>query len=232
MIAHLEPNVAFQFHFRTSAQSRARIAGLGLAAAVHGALIIWLLSQTFHPLNLDNTPTPPPMTVQTIDLTPPQPAPTPTPSTDVHQSTSTTTDQRVETLPVKVANATPTSQVAINPFVSPGTGGAITLTPLTLPHTLTNPAWISRPTADQVAHVYPEGAIRQGLAGQVMLNCQVTAAGAVAGCTVESETPSARGFGRAALSLTPYFRIRPGTDNGEPIEGASVQIPIRFKISG
>ncbi len=235
MIAHLSPHVALQSHPAFRTQTKARAAGLALAAVGHGALILWLVSQTFRPPNLvDNTPPPSPMTIQTLDLTPPQPAPKSpvVPANNNVHAAPTPVDQTVKTLPVRVATIKATGPVSVNPFVNPGVGGAPILAPPTLPHVLTNPQWISMPSADQVARAYPEGALRQGIAGMAMLSCQVTAAGGVVGCKVNTETPASRGFGRAALGLTPYFRIRPGADNGEPIEGASVQIPVRFQITG
>jgi protein TonB len=212
------------------------MAGLALAASVHGALIVWLLGQTFHAAIIaDNTPPTPPMTVETLDLTPPQPAPTPpsSPSTSVHDAASTQRSADVVTLPVKVADSRVTSRESINPFAANTGEGGLTLAPPAFPpHVLTNPSWMARPNADQIARAYPEGALRQGLSGTVTLACQVTATGAVIACKVASESPAAHGFGTAALGLTPYFRIRPGTDNGEPIEGDSVVIPIRFQIGG
>lgn len=234
MIAYLSPHEAFQSHPVHHSQTRARAAGILLAAAGHGALLMWLLSQTFHQPNLvDNTPDQPPVVVQTVDLTPPRPAPappTPTASNNVH-ATTMSVPQKVESLPVNVASAKSTGPVSVNPFINTGGGGTLTLGTPTIAHTLTNPDWISRPSADQVEKAYPEAALREGVTGSATLSCQVTSAGGVVGCKVNVETPPGRGFGRAALGLTPHFRIRPGTDNGQPIEGASVLIPIRFTIS-
>jgi protein TonB len=234
MIAYLSPHEAFQSHTVHHSQARARAAGILLAAAGHGALLLWLLSQTFHQPNLvDNTPDQPPVVVQTIDLTPPRPSPAPTPtapSNNVDASPMPLT-RNVETLPVKVASVKAAGPVPVNPFVDPGVGGTLTLGTPTIEHTLTNPDWISRPTADQVEQAYPEADLREGITGAATLSCQVTSAGGVVGCKVNVETPPGRGFGRAALGLTHYFRIRPGTDNGLPVEGASVLIPIRFTIS-
>jgi protein TonB len=235
MIAYLSPHEAFQLH-TVHRQTRARAAGILLAAAGHGVLLLWLLGQTFRQPDLvDNTPDQPPMVVQNVDLTPPRPSPTPptpTPASNVHAAPTPLTKQ-VDTLPVKLVSVKTTGQVSVNPFVNPaGVGGTLTLGTPSIAHTLTNPDWISRPTADQVEKVYPEAALREGITGSATLSCQVTSAGGVVGCKVNVETPAGRGFGRAALGLTPFFRIRPGTDNGQPIQGASVLIPIRFAISG
>ena len=38
------------------------------------------------------------------------------------------------------------------------------------------------------------------------------------------------GFGEATLRMSKLFRMRPKTQDGAPVEGGSVRIPIRFNL--
>ena len=81
---------------------------------------------------------------------------------------------------------------------------------------ITDPRSAFPPDASQVASAYPPGAVDRNIGGGVTLNCAVTAAGGVQGCSVVSETPTGLGFGKAALSLTHYFRMKPGPKTAAP----------------
>jgi protein TonB len=99
------------------------------------------------------------------------------------------------------------------------------------PPTITNPDWSSRPSGEDMARYYPERAQRLEVQGTVLLQCAVTAKGGVAGCTVLKEDPADYSFGEAALKLSRLFKMKPKLANGQAVEGATVKIPIAFRIS-
>ena len=45
-----------------------------------------------------------------------------------------------------------------------------------------------------------------------------------------SEEPSDQDFGSAAMRLSKLFKMRPKTQDGAPVEGGTVRIPIRFVL--
>jgi hypothetical protein len=60
------------------------------------------------------------------------------------------------------------------------------------------------------------------------LRCKITVDGLVIDCVVIAEQPKNLGFGDAALSMAPLFRMKPFMRDGVPEGGAQVVIPINF----
>ena len=99
-------------------------------------------------------------------------------------------------------------------------------------HVVVRPRWRKIPNGDDMARFYPEDAMRRGLSGKVVMQCNVAREGTLYACAIITETPPNAGFGAAALKLAPYFEMTPQMEDGRPVAGGVVRIPIVFNIDG
>ncbi len=93
------------------------------------------------------------------------------------------------------------------------------------------PKWLKRPSGADLAAVVPAEALRRGVNGRGTMSCEASVEGTLQRCVVVEEKPAGMGFGAATLALAPQFRLAPATQNGKPISGGTVRIPVVFKLS-
>ncbi len=210
--------------------SRTGVIALGGAVLLHILGIAYLYTQHITPMAVRTEPESPPFTVDLTSLAPDKPTAKPAATrVNVHTPTRVTvTQDTVITTPqqppqTQLVDQTP-KLITLGP---PGGAG-----PDTAPRVIRDPNWLSRPSAEELNREYPERALTMGKTGVAFLDCTVTASGALAGCSVASETPAGFGFGSAALRLSKLFKMSPRTEDGLPVGGASVHIPLRFNLAG
>jgi len=97
-----------------------------------------------------------------------------------------------------------------------------------VPHVITNPDILQAPSPAEVEPYYPARAARNGVSGRVVLNCAVSAAGALVNCSVASESPPDEAFGAAAMHIATLFKMKPLLLDGNPVAGGRITIPINF----
>jgi TonB family protein len=92
----------------------------------------------------------------------------------------------------------------------------------------TPPDWLRKPTLDQMmAALVPAKAAAAGQSGKARIKCWVRTNGLLRDCEILDETPKGFGFGGAALSLAPFFLMKPALNRGQPVE-SEVTIPVNF----
>ena len=200
--------------------------------AVHLGFAAYVIHQRFIAPAEPQTPEGPVIILDRFPL-PKKPAPAPAhPARPmvVHQAIGPI-DQTAE--PIKTLPVDPFVHpvVADDRRVLPTTTIDATTTPPRPPKEIRDPTWLSRPTATEMERYYPQGPLDRGLSGEATLLCSVTAGGDLRGCDVAEESPAGMGFGKAALKLSAFFHMSPRMEDGTPVDGALVRIPIKFAVA-
>jgi len=94
-----------------------------------------------------------------------------------------------------------------------------------------NPQWLKTVDPAAAPKLFPESAAKAGLKeGRAIVECEVTHAGALAGCSVVKEDAPGMGFGEAALAVANVMQANLWTAQGTPVEGARIRLPVTLKL--
>jgi hypothetical protein len=91
------------------------------------------------------------------------------------------------------------------------------------------PVWLTRLDEARLAQLFPaQAAVKGVVSGVGYADCTVAADGALTACHPFAGEPADLGFSEAAAKAATALRMSPWTEDGGPVDGANVRVPIRF----
>lgn len=97
------------------------------------------------------------------------------------------------------------------------------------PRTITQPNWLTVPSAGAVASAFPATARERNVTGGTgRMSCAIAADGKLTDCTRGPELPAGSGFSDAALRLAGLYTISPWVQGVGPSEGARIPVTVQF----
>lgn len=92
----------------------------------------------------------------------------------------------------------------------------------------TGPRLIRGPSREEIRSLHPREAFRRRQGGRAQLICRLRADTRLEACRIVSESPQNAGFGTAALAAAQYFRFRPASREGHPVDGAEIAVGVEW----
>lgn len=96
---------------------------------------------------------------------------------------------------------------------------------------ISNPVWLTMPNGEDLASLYPARAASLAVGGRSVVQCGITRIGTLTNCFIYSESPTAFGFGQAALEAARLYRAAPQDGNGRSTAGASVRVAMNWQAA-
>ncbi|HEV2364496.1 MAG TPA: TonB family protein [Caulobacteraceae bacterium] len=94
------------------------------------------------------------------------------------------------------------------------------------------PIWVEGPDPTQAIRLFPPKAADRGLkTGLGTAQCVVAPDGGLADCKPGPATPEGLGFSEAAVKMALLLKMSLWTQEGGPVDGAPIIVPIRFNLS-
>jgi hypothetical protein len=95
---------------------------------------------------------------------------------------------------------------------------------------IADPVWLSAPSTAALSRLFPaQAAAKRVTSGTGEVDCTVATDGSLVDCQKDGDgDPPGLGFADAALKAVTGMRMSPWTDDGGPVDGARVRLPVRF----